>query len=390
MNGNSQNPTSDRWLTGGVFLLVAFGMLMIYSASMVYAFRTRHDPFFFVSRQGLYAVVGLVGMLVARFIDYRRYRRYTHVFLLLSFVGVILTVTPLGVRINGASRWLRAGPIMIQPAEFLKLALVLWLAYSLAKKQETIKTFTGGFLPHLLMSGLLIAVSLLQPDFGTAVVIALLTFILLFVSGVKLGYILMSALVLTPIAYLILAMSPYRLQRLQAYLDPFKYRFGVGYQISESLISFGAGGLSGVGLGDGKQKLLYLPEAHNDFISAIVGEELGLIGVAILIAVMAFIVMRGWRIAARSRDAYGAYVAFGITALFALEALIHFAVTMGLIPTKGINLPLVSYGGSSLVVTLFSLGILLNISAGGGPTVEAAREEGRTSGRRLEEVPHGD
>jgi len=361
--GIQNTKNADRLLFGAVFLMVAFGILMVYSASMVYAFRIKNNPFHFVSRQMIFAAVGMAFMIAARYVDFRYYRRLTHLLLFMSLAGLIMTLTPLGVTVNGASRWLRIGPVFVQPAEGAKISLVLWLAYSLAKKKEKIKTFSAGFLPHLIIAGVLILLCLAQPDFGTAVIIGLITFILLFVAGVKLGYILGAGILLLPAAYAVLASSPYRLRRIEAFLDPFRYRFGVGYQISESLISFGAGGTGGTGIGDGRQKLLFLPEAHNDFISAIIGEELGMVGICLMILIFCIIVWRGYRIAVKAPDAYGSYVAFGISALIALQAFIHLAVTMGLLPTKGINLPLVSYGGSSLVATLFSIGMLLNISA---------------------------
>jgi cell division protein FtsW len=264
--------------------------------------------------------------------------------------------------INGAARWLDMGPITIQPSEFVKVALVMWLSYSLAKKSLKIKSFSIGFLPHLIIPGVAILLCLLQPDFGTSVVIAVLTFSLLFIAGAKLGYLMAAAIVTAPIAYLLVAGSEYRLKRLLTFLDPLSSRFGDGYQLSQSMFGFGAGGVTGVGLGDGLQKFLFLPEAHNDFIASIIAEELGVIGIWGMMLLFAVVVARGVRIGLRAKDEFGTYLALGLTILIGVQVLFNLGVAMGLLPTKGLNLPFVSFGGSALVVSLFAVGVLLNIS----------------------------
>jgi cell division protein FtsW len=357
----------DRPLFVAVLLLVAFGVVMVYSASAVMAAHNLENPAHFFVRQIIYAVVGLFGMLVASRIDYHWYSKVVYLFLTLTLIGLVLCHTPLGRTINGASRWIGMGPITLQPSEALKVALVLWLSYSLAKKSAKIKSFSIGFLPHLIVPGFAILLCLLQPDFGTSVVIAVLTFALLFVAGAKLGYIMAAGIVAAPIAYLLVAGSEYRLKRMLTFLDPLSTRFGDGYQLSQSLFGFGAGGVGGVGLGDGLQKFLFLPEAHNDFIAAIIAEELGMVGIWAVLAMFGLVVARGILISFRARDQLGTYIALGLTVLIGVQVLANLGVAMGLLPTKGLNLPFVSFGGSALVISLFAVGILLNISRGHAP-----------------------
>jgi cell division protein FtsW len=367
----------DRPLFIGVLLLTAFGVVMVYSASAVTAFHDKHDSAYFLTRHVVYAALGLVAMLVMSRINYRIFLKpfVAWGFLGASFLGLLLCHTGIGVTLNGASRWIDAGPVTIQPAEAMKIALVLWLAYSLARKSEHIKSFSVGFLPHLLVPGVVMLACLLQPDFGTAVVIAILTFSLLFVAGAKLGYIMLAGIAGSSITYFLVTGSEYRLRRWIAYLDPLSQgnRFGDGYQLSQSLFGFGEGGLTGVGIGDGLQKLLFLPEAYNDFIASIVGEELGVIGIFALLAAFGFVVWRGVLVAIRARDEFGTYVALGLSVLIGIQTLANMGVAMGLLPTKGLTLPFVSYGGTSLIVALGAVGILLNISRG---AVAKTAEEG--------------
>jgi cell division protein FtsW len=267
--------------------------------------------------------------------------------------------------------------VNIQPAELAKLAMIMWLAHSLAKKAHRVRTFSIGFLPHVIVAGLLMLLCLAQPDFGSAAMIALLTFVVLFAAGARAGYLLGGVLLVLPIGYAAIASSPYRMRRIQAFLEPFEHRQGAGYQITESLMSFGSGGWTGVGLGDGRQKLLFLPEAHTDFISAIIGEELGFIGVMLLCAAFSWIVLRGLRAAWRVQDEYAAYLCAGMTLFIGLQAFINLAVAMGLLPTKGLALPFVSYGGSSLVVNAAAAGIVLNVSRFGAGAAREAPETDR-------------
>ncbi|MBW2276782.1 MAG: putative lipid II flippase FtsW [Deltaproteobacteria bacterium] len=357
-----QSKGIDRPLFIAVLLLVAFGLVMVYSASAVMAAQRLHQPAYFLIRQVIYASAGIIVMLVVSRIDYHFYRKVVYPFLGLAVLGLLACHTPLGMTINGAARWLDVGPITVQPSEFVKVALVMWLSYSLAKKSLKIKSFSIGFLPHLIVPGVVILLCLLQPDFGTSVVIAVLTFTLLFVAGAKLGYMMAAGIVAAPIAYALVAGSEYRLKRLLTFLDPLASRFGDGYQLSQSMFGFGAGGVTGVGLGDGLQKFLFLPEAHNDFIASIIAEELGMVGIWGLIILFAIVVARGVRIGIRAKDEFGTYLAMGLTILLGVQVLFNLGVAMGLLPTKGLNLPFVSFGGSALVVSLFAVGVLLNVS----------------------------
>lgn len=354
---------ADAPLIAVTLLLTVFGVVMVYSASAVFAARVHHNAQFFLVRQGLYALFGAAAMAVVASLDHRRLRALSYPVLLATF-ALMAAVPFLGHRVNGAVRWIRLGPVNLQPSEIAKVALVAWLAHSLSKKQEKIRTFSVGFLPHLLVALALMGLCLQQRDMGSAVVLLALTFTLLFVAGARLGYIMLAALVAAPAAVWLVKGTSYRHQRWLAFTNPFdpQYRRGISYQLVESLLGFGAGGTTGVGLGDSRQKLFYLPEAHTDFISAIIGEELGFIGVASLIAAYGVMVWRGVVIASRSRDDHGTYLAFGMTTLLALQALINLGVAMGQLPTKGLTLPFISYGGSSLIVDLVAVGVLLSVS----------------------------
>jgi cell division protein FtsW len=286
---------------------------------------------------------------------------------------------------GGAARWIRLGPINVQPSEITKVALICWLAYSLAKKSERIKSFSVGFLPHALMAGFVMLLFLKQPDFGSAVMVCLITFVMLFAAGAKLGYILGAFLGAVPIAYFLVAGSEYRMRRIKAFLEPFEHRYDVGYQIAESLMSFGAGGATGVGIGDSRQKLFFLPEAHTDFISAIIGEELGFVGIALLIGAFCLLVYRGLLAAYRAANDYGTYLAVGITMFIGMQAFTNLAVAIGLLPTKGLVLPFISYGGSALLVNCIAVGILLNVSR--PRDVSAMSEPERGMSQRISNVP---
>jgi cell division protein FtsW len=261
-------------------------------------------------------------------------------------------------------RWFRWGALSFQPSELAKFALALYLAVLLARKAEKVKDFSMGFLPPLVMTGIFLVLLLKQPDLGTAVIIGVTALGLLFVAGTRTSYILLAVLVAAPIGWKVfIAGEPWRMRRFLAFLYPWQFRRDTGYQLYESLISVGSGGLWGQGLGQGHQKLFFLPEAHTDFILAIIGEELGLCGVLAVLLAFTVLVWRGLRAATRARDALGCYLAFGVTLLFGLQALVNMGVVLGLLPTKGLPLPLVSYGGTALVMSLFMAGVLANISA---------------------------
>jgi cell division protein FtsW len=359
--------------------LIAFGVVMVYSASAVYANRMYGDGSHFLIRQTIFAAIAFVVLATTSRIDIGLLRRFTYPILLIAVVLMVVVALGFGRSVGGATRWFRVGPVNVQPAELAKLAMVLWLVHSLAKKAHRVRTFSIGFLPHVLVMGLLMLLCLAQPDFGSAVMIALLTFVVLFAAGAKAGYLLGGVLVALPIGYAAIASSPYRMRRITAFLEPFEHRQGAGYQITESLMSFGSGGWTGVGLGDGRQKLLFLPEAHTDFVSAIVGEELGFLGVATLCLAFVWVVLRGLRAAWRSHDEYAGYLAAGMTLFIGLQAFTNLAVAMGLLPTKGLALPFVSYGGSSLLVNAAAAGLILNVSRF---AVEPAEEAAKSVTRK--------
>ncbi len=362
----------DVTLAATLVGLIAFGVVMVYSASAVYANNMFGDGHHFLVRQTIFAAAAFIVLVVSTRLNIGLLRRSTYPVLLVSIVLMIAVALGFGRSAGGATRWLTVGPVNVQPAELAKLAMIMWLAHSLAKKSNQMRTFSIGFLPHVLVAGLLMLLCLAQPDFGSAVMIALLTFVVLFAAGAKAGYLLGCVLLTIPVGYAAIASSPYRMRRIQAFLEPFEHRQGAGYQITESLMSFGSGGWTGVGLGDGRQKLLFLPEAHTDFISAIIGEELGFIGVVLLCAAFGWVVFRGLRAAWRAQDEYAGYLAVGMTLFIGLQAFTNLAVAMGLLPTKGLALPFVSYGGSSLLVNAAAAGIILNTSRYGvSRTVEA-------------------
>ena len=366
--------SGDAVLTAAVLALIAFGVVMVYSASAVYANRQFDNGQFYLVRQGIYACLGIFVILVLARFDYHRFQNKALTYAALGGCTLLLLLVVLGAghSAGGARRWLQIGPINLQPAEITKLAIILWLAYSLAKKRTQIRSFTVGFLPHLLVSGFLMLLCLKQPDFGSAVMIGVLTMLLLFAAGVRVGYIVCSIAIAAPAAWALIASSPYRMRRIQAFLEPFEHRYDVGYQIFESLVSFGAGGVTGVGIGDSRQKLFFLPEAHTDFISAIIGEELGLVGVIAVLLTFSLVVVRGLMTAYRACDEYGTLLAFGITMFVGLQAFTNLAVAMGMLPTKGLVLPFISYGGSSLLVNCAAVGILINISRRREPLPAAA------------------
>lgn len=354
--------TVDLGLLSATLLLLTFGVVMVYSASAVFAEHTYHNAQFFLIKQAGFAVAGLMAMAVFAKMDYRLLRKLTYPMLAVTVGLLVAVLVGFGHAGGGAARWIRFGPLRLQPAEIAKVTLVLWLAHSLSKKNQKIRTFAVGFLPHLIVAGALMLMCLRQPDFGSAVVLGTLTVSMLFVAGARTGYILGIVSASIPVIVHLVTGTGYRYRRWQAFLDPMRYRRGISYQLVESWMAFGAGGVTGVGLGDSRQKLLFLPEAHTDFISAIVGEELGFVGISALLLLYVFIAWRGIRIALNAADDYGTYVAFGITTLLSLQALINLGVAMGALPTKGLTLPLVSYGGSSLAVDLVAIGILLSIS----------------------------
>jgi len=337
--------------------------VMVFSASAVVAGNRFHDPLYFLKRQLAWLAFGFLLLHVASRLDYTVWRRMALPMVACSAMLLILVLVPsIGVAVKGARRWLRVGPLSVQPAEFVKLVVVVYLAAYLAKKEERVTEWIAGLLPPLIVSGLLGGLVLWQPDLGTAVVIGLVTMGLLFLGGARLRH--LTGLVLSGLALLfaLVRTSPYRWQRLMTFVDPWKDPTDAGFQMTQSFLAFGSGGLFGIGLGESKQKLFFLPEGHTDFMLALVGEELGLLGTAFVMVLFMILVFKGFQIAGRAREPFGRYLALGITLLLGLQVLINAGVVTGLLPTKGLTLPLMSYGGSSLLVSLVGIGILLSIS----------------------------
>ncbi len=354
---------ADRSVLAVAVVLALVGLVMVFSASAVVAGNRFHDSIYFLKRHLAWLAFGFLLLQAGSRLDYTAWRRLALPILGVTFVLLILVLIPsLGVVAKGARRWLRLGPISIQPAEMVKLVVVLYLASYLTKKEGRITEFSTGFLPPLLIVGLLAGLVLLQPDLGTVVVVGLVTLSLLFLAGARLVHLFGLVPFVLPAVAILIWKSPYRLQRLMTFLDPMKDPTGAGFQVNQSFLAFGSGGFFGVGLGEGEQKLFFLPEAHTDFVLALAGEELGLVGTSAIMLCYAALVLKGFQIAARAREPFGRHLALGITLLIGLQALINAAVVTGMLPTKGLTLPLVSYGGSSLMVNLLAVGILLSIS----------------------------
>jgi cell division protein FtsW len=360
-------------LLGAVLLLLMLGVVMVYSASAVYAGARLGDPLWFLKRQAAGALVGLAALLGAMKLGYRRLESLAVPLVLISLALLALLQVPgFGVIAGGARRWLRLGFLTFQPSELGKIALVIWLARSLARKQERIRVFSVGFLPHLIMLGLFSVLLMLEPDFGTTVVLGVVTFAILFVAGARLTWLMALAGAAAPVLALLVWRSPYRIQRVLTFLDPWKDPRGHGYQTVESLLGFGAGGAFGVGLGESHQKLFFLPAAHTDFILSIVGEELGFAGVAGVLLLFAVIVWRGVRAAHAAPEAFGCWIALGLTLLLGVEALVNSGMALALLPTKGMALPFLSYGMSSVIASCAAAGILLSVSGGAGGFLKRA------------------
>ena len=353
---------SDRVLFGAVVGLVLFGALMVFSASAVLAADRFDSSYYFLVRQLVWAVLGLGAMVIMMNMDYHRLARPTVVFPALALQLMLLVLVLFTDRSHNTHRWLHLGAASFQPSELSKLVLVIFLAYFLDLRKGEVNDWKHTLLPIALVSGLSVLLVVAEPDFGTALAIAVIVAAILFAAGLQLRYFALAALSALPGIYWLVFHSTYRHNRLLAFLDPWSDPLGKGFQIIQSYIAVGTGGITGVGLMDGRQKLFYLPEPQTDFIFAVVGEELGFIGCVLIVAVFAVILWRGLRAAVGCQDDFGRLLAIGLTVVIVGQALVNMSVVLGLLPTKGIPLPLVSYGGSSLLVNLVAVGILLNIS----------------------------
>ncbi|MDQ0059403.1 stage V sporulation protein E [Paenibacillus harenae] len=353
----------DIWLLAAIGLILAIGLVMVYSASAVLAFHEYGDRFYFVKRQLLFAGLGIGALLFTMNTHYSVWKKWAPAAILICFGLLVIVLIPgIGVVRGGARSWLGISSFGIQPSEFMKLAMILFLAKWLSEKQQTITQFTKGLLPPLGLVGLAFGLIMLQPDLGSGTVMLGASIILIFTAGARMAHLGgLAMLGVVGFVGLILA-APYRLQRITSFLDPWADPLGGGYQIIQSLYAIGPGGLVGLGLGMSRQKYSYLPEPQTDFIFSIVAEELGFIGGATLILLFLVLIWRGMRAAISAPDTFGSLLAVGITGIVGVQVLINIGVVIGMMPVTGITLPLISYGGSSLTLLLTALGILLNIS----------------------------
>lgn len=365
-------------------MLITVGIVMVYSASAGIAARERVQQLhsdraeltaeeiithstthsaFYLKRQAFWAFIGIVGLLFAYHIDYETYRRWAPFLAAGAFLLCLMVFIPgIGMRRNGAARWINLGPIVVQASEVAKLAVILYMARQLSQKQSDLRSFLRGFVPALLLLVLFIGVIAVEPDLGAAVVIGLITFCMFFVSGMRIIHLSSLFIAAIPAVALAIYFKPYRMRRLAAFWEPESDITNTTYQIYQSLISVSTGGVFGLGLGAGPQKYQFLSEAYTDFIFAVICEELGMLGALSVFALYTFFIVQGIRVASRAPDLYGATIATGVTVMVGFQAFINMGVVTGLLPTKGLTLPLISYGGSSLLINCLAVGILMNIS----------------------------
>ncbi len=363
MGSQTSSKQYDQTLLMVTLLLLAIGLLMVFSASFVVAEESRGDPYHFLKRQAMWVAIGLVGMYIMSHVHYKQLKRFSILILLLNFILLGLLFTDFGSYMGTeARRWLSLGPVVLQPSEFSKLALVIFTAAYMSSRRLNIHSFWTASLIPLVLVGSVFFMIQLQPDMGTALVVLAGSVLVVIFAGMPMSQVAGLALALTPpLAYFTLK-EEYRMQRLFTFLDPWAEPTGSGYQMIQSLYALGPGHIFGTGLGRGKQKLFYLPEPQNDFIFAVIGEELGFIGAVSVIMLYLILIWRGFQIAIRAPELFGSLVAAGITFMIAVQVLINVAVVTGTVPVTGINLPLISAGGSSVLFTLLGIGILLNIS----------------------------
>ena len=352
----------DKVLFTAALLLVCASIVMVYSASAIVALERYQQPYLFLTKQVMWTVLGLAALAVAMRVDYRTYRNEAFVWALIGLVAVTLVGVLFSSPVNGTRRWFGFGGLGIQPSELAKIVCVLFTALVLERRMHRIDELSYSLLPIAIVIGAMVTLILLQPDFGTAVSLLMIVAVMIFAAGLHYRYFVGTLLMMAPAMYLVLVSAPYRRRRLMAFWDPWADPLGDGFQIIQSLIAVGTGGIFGRGLMDGVQKLFYLPAPHTDFIFAVIGEELGLIGATGTLACFCLIAWRGVRITLRAPDSFGSFVALGLTSMIVVQAFVNMSVVLGLMPTKGIPLPLVSAGGSSLMISLLGMGVLLNIS----------------------------
>ena len=353
---------SDRILFLSTLLLVGLGLVMVYSASAVVALERYQQPYLFLTKQLMWAMLGMALLGLVMRVDYRFYREPVFIWACLGVATAALVMVLFSPPVNNARRWFAVGGLGIQPSELAKLSVIVFIAALLERRMHRINEIGYALVPIGIVVAGLVGLILLEPDFGTAMSLALIAMVMVFSAGLNYRYILGAALAALPLVAVLVMGSAYRRRRMLTFLDPWQDPLGDGFQIIQSLIAVGAGGISGRGLMNGVQKLFYLPEPHTDFIYAVIAEELGLIGATCVLACFCVITWRGIRVALRAPDAFGGLLALGLTTMIAAQAFVNMSVALGLLPTKGIPLPFVSAGGSSLLINLLGMGVLLNVS----------------------------
>ena len=353
----------DYVLLGAVIFLSLFGLLMIYSSSYIWAEYKYNNPYKFITNQGLFFIIGTIIMIFVSKMNHKIFEKKSNLLFLLSIILLVLVLIPgVGTVRNGSRSWFGIGSFGIQPSEFMKIAFIVFTAKYLKNNEKEMKSFKKGLLPILLLIVVVFFLIMLQPDFGTGTIIVMSVMGLLFVGGANFNFFIRIGIVgIIGVVALIIA-APYRLARILSFLDPWKDPLGSGFQIIQSLYAIGPGGLLGFGLGNSRLKHFYLPEPQTDFIFSIISEELGFLGVIIITILFLTIIIKGFNISRKSNDLFSKYLAFGITFQIAFQTVLNLMVVVGLIPVTGVTLPFLSYGGSSLMITLFEMGILLNIS----------------------------
>jgi cell division protein FtsW len=353
----------EPWLVLAVAALVGLSVVMVFNVSYFYAQDRFGDSLVFFRKHVLSIVLGTVAAVLASRVSSESYRRAAYPLLAIVLVALVVVLVPgIGLARGGARRWLHVGPLSLQPSELAKFAVVLYLAASLVKKGDRVATFRLGIVPHYLVVGLVAGLVLLEPDFGTAALSAAILVLMLFAGGVPLRLLGLPALAAVPALLFMVWKAPYRWARIVAFLNPAADPLGVNFQLQQSFIAFGSGGVWGVGLGESRQKLFYLPEAHTDFLFSVIGEELGLVGSLVVLALFGVVAARGFRIAVRHPDRFASLLAFGVTASLVLQGVVNAGVVLGCLPTKGLALPFLSYGGSAMIAALAQIGVLLALA----------------------------
>ncbi len=344
-------------------LLIMVGIVMVYSTSAIYCAENYGDPAYFLKRHLVYLLLGLALSVWILTLEAPQIRQWAKPWMGVTLLLLGLVLVPgIGHRVSGASRWFRVGWLSFQPSEMAQLAAILYLADALARKRNKLEDFIQGVLPVLLVLGVTLVLILAEPDLGTAVALGVVAVLLLFIAGVPARVLVSLMLMAVPLVIALILTKPYRVRRIAAYLNPWADPEGAGFQLIQSLVALGSGGWMGQGLGESRQKLFYLPAAHTDFIFSVIGEELGFLGTTAVLVLIGFFIWYGIRIALRNTDLFATFASLGIVMLLALETLVHAGVATGSIPTKGLPLPFISYGGTSLVMNMASVAVLLNLA----------------------------